>query len=1298
MQLLMTKWRVTTGRVGIFCFLLSTFCFEIGLASAAEKRPSPPMGWNSYTGYSIAVTEEELLKNIDFLNEKLLKYGYDTVTVDNGWFLSGEGEGITIALDAFGRPDAHPHFFPHGLKYTVDYAHKKGVKFGIWLLRGINRRAVEENLPVEGTNYRMQDIVNRKSACPWAVAPWWNYGVDMAKPGAQEYYNGLVRKYSDLGVDFIKFDDIVPNPVEVEAVAKAIKRCGRPVVLSLSPGDEIKVDHSEAYRKANMVRITSDIWDDRHSLSTTFQRWEAMQTYTGPEVGSFLDMDMICFGRLYRGKEDGSWECKFTPDQKRTFMVQRALAASPLMLGGVLYRMDDFSMSLFTNADILWCDQNGVIGRLAHREGKLDVWKTPERGAENSGWIGVFNRDGGKKASVELSDGQLGLSAGRPYQLKNLWSGEVLPAGEKRAFEIPTDGVVFLSYRSSGSMVASHVDWAEFLKRHDLVWAKLPDRFDHGAFAGNGMLGTTIYQENGATVRFAMGRSDITEHRRDNGRIVIGGLQLKTSGKIVGGGLRTDLWNAEVRGTVTTEAGAITFRAFVHAKEPVIVVDFSATGNESPAWHWDAAPAVGFQDFKDSPSPKCDFGKAGEVEYCEQRRAAGGSYSAAWKIEAARVLFALADTFPGEASKQESIETVQRVSKLRSAELVEAHRAWWHSYYPESFVSVPDAQIEGFYWIQIYKLGSAMRPDGMVLDLQGPWNRRTGWPRIWWNLNIQIAYSPVFAANRLELGESFTRFIDAKRDNFVRNAKDLYKIEDGATVPHTTDNEGLRGNGDRAPDFYINPGDFTWALWLYWLQYRYSMDESLVSDQRAHAFYPMLKGSVNVYRSILKKGQDGKLHLPKLLSPEYDHDEDNNYNLSLLRWACTTLLDLDARFKLHDPQSAEWEQILRDLVPYPTDENGFRIGKNVTFGRSHRHWSHMLMVWPLHQLSLEQPESRVVVEKTLRHWLTVDHASEIYGWSSAAASCLYSCLGDGENALTTLRAHHNNKRFVMANTQYYEGDPVIECSLFAATSLQHMLIQSWGGTIRVFPAMPVEWKDGVFHDLRTEGAFLVSAERRNGKTRWARVKSLAGEPCRIKPGLEGGARAVIDGKDASMKALGDGVYELALAKGAEALLYAGDPPPRPTVEPVAAATEDWNSWGIKVRKRVPALSSGKPAKASSVWSAEYDAAKALDDDDSTRWGAAPNSRSGWLEVDLEQDTLIGRVVIMELGFHRTEEFAVEYKAGETWRELVHGTTIAGEKALGFAPVRARCVRLNIIKANEVPTIEEFRILKPQTQP
>ena len=88
-RITLVEWRFTTSRVAVALVIASVATgLNFGLANAAEKRPSPPMGWNSYTGYSIAVTEEELLKNIDFLSEKLLNYGYDTVTVDNGWFLS----------------------------------------------------------------------------------------------------------------------------------------------------------------------------------------------------------------------------------------------------------------------------------------------------------------------------------------------------------------------------------------------------------------------------------------------------------------------------------------------------------------------------------------------------------------------------------------------------------------------------------------------------------------------------------------------------------------------------------------------------------------------------------------------------------------------------------------------------------------------------------------------------------------------------------------------------------------------------------------------------------------------------------------------------------------------------------------------------------------------------------------------------------------------------------------------------------------------------------------------------------
>jgi alpha-L-fucosidase len=119
-----------------------------------------------------------------------------------------------------------------------------------------------------------------------------------------------------------------------------------------------------------------------------------------------------------------------------------------------------------------------------------------------------------------------------------------------------------------------------------------------------------------------------------------------------------------------------------------------------------------------------------------------------------------------------------------------------------------------------------------------------------------------------------------------------------------------------------------------------------------------------------------------------------------------------------------------------------------------------------------------------------------------------------------------------------------------------------------------------------------------------------------------------------------------------------------------------------------------PIKASSIWSVEYDAAKAYDNNEATRWGAKPKSRSGWLEIDLEKETAISRAIVMEIAYPRTQEFVIEYKTGDAWKPVYRGTTIAGRRVYDFPTVHARFVRLNILKASEVPTIEEFHVYAP----
>jgi hypothetical protein len=190
----------------------------------------------------------------------LKPHGYEYFVLDAGWYQHydlkpGEiwptdGDKSHLTIDEFGRFLPSTGIFPKGFNAIVDYAHKHGVKFGLHLMRGIPREAVEKNLPIKGTKYFARDIANVKDVCSWSKL---NYGIDMTKPGAQEYYNSVVELVSSWGVDFLKYDDIVHKPLEINAVADAIEKTGRRIVLSISPGDDIDPKNFATYKRADMI-------------------------------------------------------------------------------------------------------------------------------------------------------------------------------------------------------------------------------------------------------------------------------------------------------------------------------------------------------------------------------------------------------------------------------------------------------------------------------------------------------------------------------------------------------------------------------------------------------------------------------------------------------------------------------------------------------------------------------------------------------------------------------------------------------------------------------------------------------------------------------------------------------------------------------------------------------------------------------------------------------------------------------------------------------------------------------------
>ncbi|MES2486963.1 MAG: alpha-galactosidase, partial [Bacteroidota bacterium] len=124
---------------------------------------TPPMGWNSWDCYGPTVTEAEVKANADYMAANLKKYGWEYIVTDIRWFVENDKAGgynqsdPRYVIDKYGRYQPAVNRFPsakdgQGFKALADYVHSKGLKYGIHIMRGIPKKAVQEKMPILGTN------------------------------------------------------------------------------------------------------------------------------------------------------------------------------------------------------------------------------------------------------------------------------------------------------------------------------------------------------------------------------------------------------------------------------------------------------------------------------------------------------------------------------------------------------------------------------------------------------------------------------------------------------------------------------------------------------------------------------------------------------------------------------------------------------------------------------------------------------------------------------------------------------------------------------------------------------------------------------------------------------------------------------------------------------------------------------------------------------------------------------------------------------------------------------------------
>lgn len=406
-----------------------------------DWAPTPPMGWNSWDCYGASVTEEEVKGNADYMASHLKPYGWEYVVVDIQWYEPGAYSSqyrpfVPLEMDPYSRLVPAANRFPsaasgQGFKPLADYVHGLGLKFGIHIMRGIPRQAVHAATPLLGTSATARDIAHPNSICPWNTDM---YGVDASKEGAQHYYDSLFAMYAQWGVDYVKVDDIAASRLygahvdEIALIRKAIDGCGRPMVLSLSPGPA-PLEHAEALAAgANLWRMTDDYWDQWSYLYDMFERCSKWAPHVAP--GRWPDCDMLPLGHIGIRSVDGGGadrRTRFTPDEQTTMMTLWSLFRSPLMFGGELRDNDEATLALLTNEEVLNMHRNGFGAREVSRRDDLIVWtaacgadegqgEAPEEGAL---YVALFNASE-QEAEVSVTLSELGLPD--TVQLRDLWS------------------------------------------------------------------------------------------------------------------------------------------------------------------------------------------------------------------------------------------------------------------------------------------------------------------------------------------------------------------------------------------------------------------------------------------------------------------------------------------------------------------------------------------------------------------------------------------------------------------------------------------------------------------------------------------------------------------------------------------------------------------------------------------------------------------------------------------------------------------------------------------------------------
>lgn len=441
----------------------------------------------------------------------------------------------------------------------------------------------------------------------------------------------------------------------------------------------------------------------------------------------------------------------------------------------------------------------------------------------------------------------------------------------------------------------------------------------------------------------------------------------------------------------------------------------------------------------------------------------------------------------------------------------EEHAGWWEKFWKKSSVSIPDTLLEKQYYLELYKLGSVARAGAPAITLQAVWTADNGslppWKGDFHNdLNTQLSYWPAYTGNRLAEAATYTDWLWKIRPKNLQYTKQYFGVE-GLNVPGVVTLGGDPMGG--WIQYSLSPTVSAWCAQHFYWQWKYSMDQQFLVTRA----YPYIH-DVAVYLENITRLKDGIRKLPLSSSPEYNDNKITawfldwtNFDLSLVKFLFTAAAET-AKANNKTSEAAHWLQILKQLPDYATNETGFAIAPGMNLDDSHRHMSQYMAIYPLALLDANKPDDNTIIQNSLKR-IEEKGTHNWCGYSFSWMTSLYARAYEADKAVKQLQIFASN--FCSSNSFHLNGDQkggqysnftyrpfTLEGNFAFAQGVHELLLQSRNGYIQVFPAVPRKWQNVSFTNLRTEGAFLVSATKENGVPISIHILAEKGGQLRIK--------------------------------------------------------------------------------------------------------------------------------------------------------------------------------------------------------